>query len=255
MGLQALLDRDLDLAKGVVPPLGHWLYFLPQALQSTLDDDGHPRRGGFLPPVPLPRRMWAGGTVRFFAPIRIGSSIERRSTIASVEQKSGQSGNLLFVTVLHEISSAGLCCIEERQNIVYRGAGPADTNQATRGIAKTESRLLVAPRRMVPTPPLLFRYSALTFNAHRIHYDRDYARNVEGYPALVVHAPLTATLLMDYFASQGLGMPASFAFRARKPLLDDAPFDLCLAASEGGYKLWSVAPDGEPAMTARIELA
>src|SRR5664279_4565095 len=193
--LAATLDRD-DPVPGpgtAVPPLGHLLYFLPVARQSELGPDGHPRRGGFLPPVALPRRMWAGGRLRFEQPLRVGDEATRRSTIADVASKSARSGPLVFVTVRHAISNGAGLAIEEEHDIVYRDL-PAPGAVSQPPTAPSDDSF---SRRIVPDDVLLFRYSALTFNGHRIHYDRRYATEVEGYPGLVVHGPLIATLLMD----------------------------------------------------------
>ena len=249
-GLAALLDYEGPPWPDV-PPLGHWLYFLPKAPQSQLSDDGHPRRGGFMPPVPLERRMWAGGALRFLRPLKIGTTIERRSTIRNVEHKAGANGDLLFVTLDHEVRDADdALCIEERQDIVYRGPSPARTSQ----IPEQPARSSDAQREVRPDPVLLFRFSALTFNSHRIHYDRDYARNVEGYPGLVVPGPLTATFLVDHFLREMPGtVIASFEFRACRPLFEGRPFTLHLRRTAAGAELWATDFDGQPAMTARIE--
>ncbi len=250
-GLAALLDHDTPpWPTGDVPPLGHWLYFLPAARQSELGEDGHPHRGGLLPPVPLPRRMWAGGEVRFAASLRIGGSISRRSTVSNVTAKMGSSGEMVFVTVGHEIFDAdGALCIEERQDIVYRGEATAT---AAAPVPPAAPRLAQMSRRIVADPVLLFRYSALTFNAHRIHYDRDYAREREGYPGLVVHGPLQATLLVDHLLrATPRAHLTSFAFRARRPLFDGEEIGLHLDQMSGISELWTTGPDGQPAMTAR----
>ena len=196
-GLSATLDRadDPEPVQGSpLPPLAHWLYFLPRAPQREIGPDGHPRRGGFLPPVPLPRRMWAGGRLRFEHDLRVGDEAERRSTIASVEAKDGRSGALVFVTVRHEVSDARGLALSEEHDIVYRDhPQPGAAAPSTAG-ARTDEDF---HREIVPDPVLLFRYSALTFNGHRIHYDRSYVTEVEGYPGLIVHGPLIATLLVD----------------------------------------------------------
>ena len=195
-GMAALLDRDLaDVEPGAPLPWGwHWLYFKPVAPQSELGEDGHARRGGFLPPLSLPRRMWAGGTLRFLRPLRLGDPVDRVSTIRSIVPKKGRAGRLAFVTIDHRVSGPdGLACDEE-QNLVYReaakdGAPPA-TGPPFEGEAEWEETFL-------PTSTMLFRFSALTFNGHRIHYDHRYATEKEGYPGLVVHGPLVALLLLD----------------------------------------------------------
>ena len=246
-GLAATLDR---VPYGdEAPPLFHWLHFLPHAAQGTLGPDGHPTTGGFLPPVDLPRRMWAGSRLAFHAPAHPGAALERVSTIADVKEKAGASGRLVFVTVRHAVHADGALAVEEEQDIVYREAatGPAAPPPAPAADGPTPE----ATRTIRPDPVLLFRYSALTFNAHRIHYDRDYTTAVEGYPALVVHGPLLATLLIDHAQrTHPDGRPASFAFAARRPLFDDAPFDLCSA--DGGTRLWTRAPDGGTTMAATL---
>ena len=246
-GLAALLDHDAPPYEEA-PPLGHWLYFLPHARQSAIDGDGHPKRGDFLPPVPLPRRMWAVGEVVFHAPIRIGAAIERVSTIADVAAKTGSSGAMVFVTVRHAIRCDGVLAIEERQDLVYRGGGHAVA------LPLVETSIADATRIVTPDPVALFRYSALTFNGHRIHYDRDYARDVEGYPGLVVHAPYAATLLMDHFLRETPGAQVKrFAFRARRPLFDTAPFSLNLKRTQHGAEVWTADAAGHPAMTGTVE--
>ncbi|MDF7774786.1 MaoC family dehydratase N-terminal domain-containing protein [Sphingomonas sp. AOB5] len=251
-GLAALLDHETPpWAEDEVPPLGHWLYFLPQARQSMIGDDGHPKRGGFLPPVPLPRRMWAGGRLKFHGAIPVGSTIERVSTIEDVTAKSGASGEMVFVTVRHAIHAGGVLAIEEWQDLVYRGESAPG---AAASAVPASTREADISRAYTTDPVALFRYSALTFNGHRIHYDRDYARDVEGYPGLVVHGPLSATLLMDLFLrAHPRAAVTGFSFRARAPLFDIAPFTLNLAREDGKAALWTADAGGRPAMTAEIE--
>jgi 3-methylfumaryl-CoA hydratase len=256
-GLAALLDHDAPPWRaGEVPPLGHWLYFLPKARQSQIGEDGHPFRGDFLPPTPLPRRMWAGSRLEFLAPIPLGAAIERRSEIRDVAEKTGASGTMLFVTVRHAVFANGVQAISEEQDIVFREASTAPT--------PAPGPFAGAPgcdnaRTMQADPTQLFRYSALTFNGHRIHYDRDYARDVEGYPGLVVHGPYMATLLMDHFLRRHpRAAVRKFAFRARRPIFDLAPFTLCLndAPNERGEtEVWLAGPDGQPSFTGALEFA
>ena len=250
--LAAVLDHELPpWPPGEVPPLGHWLSFLPAARQSRIDVDGHPLRGDFLPPVALPRRMWAGGRLTFPAPIPLGAALERRSTIAAITGKTGASGPLVFVTVRHEVFANGVLCVTEEQDLVYR---PAAVPGAPSAPARPDDRPCDHSRRLTADPVLLFRFSALTFNGHRIHYDRDYARDIEGYPGLVVHGPLQAVLLMDLFLRVSPGLrPTAFTFRGQGPLFDTAPIDLRLAARPGGADLWTVGPGGGVGMTARLE--
>jgi 3-methylfumaryl-CoA hydratase len=257
-GLAALLDHEQPPWRdGELPPLAHWLYFLPRARQSDIDIDGHPKRGGFLPPVPLPRRMWAGSRIEFQAPIAVGAAMLRRSAIASVEAKSGASGDMVFVTVRHEISSGAVPAIVEEQDIVYRDAPKADAASAgPKQRSGEETQVPEWTRTVTPDPVQLFRYSALTLNGHRIHYDRDYCRGVEGYPGLVVHGPYTATLLVDHFLRRHpQARLASLQFRARRPLFDTAAFELCGAMRKSGALLWARGPHGETAMELALRLA
>jgi 3-methylfumaryl-CoA hydratase len=257
--LAATLDRP-DLAERLqarrepLPPCWHWLYFLPRTPQSALGADGHPVRGGFLPPVELPRRMWAGSRIEFVAPIAFGAALRRTSTIRRVEDKRGRSGALTLVTVRHEIDADGALAVVDEHDIVYREA-PRPGAQAAPAAAEP-ARPAEFRRTVVPDPVLLFRYSALTFNAHRIHYDRSYATGVEGYPGLVVHGPLQATLLLDLLdRHRPAARLARFAFRALAPVFDVAPLDLCGARAGAGVHLWTLTPEGRVAMDATAEFA
>jgi 3-methylfumaryl-CoA hydratase len=258
IGLAALLDQDAP-PPTTVPPLGHWLYFLPDARQSAIGDDGHPRRddGGLLPPVPLPRRMWAGGRVEFLAPIAVGAALTCVTTIAAIRAKRGASGDLLFVTLQHDIAADGVSAIREEQDLVYRAPATASAPAADPAPAPAPEPApepADAVRSVIPDPVLLFRYSALTFNAHRIHYDRDYARDVEGYAGLVVHGPLIATLLINHARREMPGLtPTRFSFRAEAPLIDGAPFDLCLTREESGAQLWARDANGRTTMRAAVQ--
>ena len=252
--LSATLDRDDPPPRlgDPLPPLWHWLYFLPSYRESEVGPDGHARRGGFLPPVPLPRRMWAGSRCEWRQPLRIGDTVTRLSRIASVTAKRGASGELVFVLVRHEYSTAAGPALTEEHDIVYRGLSPAGA------ASPAEDAPSDAPwrRRIVPDDVLLFRYSALTFNSHRIHYDRRYVTEVEGYPGLVVHGPLLATLLVDLLRRNGVGETLRrFEFRARRPLFDTAPFDICgRPADDGTVALWAQGAGGELAMQATATL-
>ena len=255
-GLAALLDHDISpWLPGTVPPLAHWLYFLPTARQSTIGEDGHPRRdgAGLLPPVPLPRRMWAGSRIDFLSPVAVGAALTRVTTIDAIKPKRGASGDLLFVTLRHDIAADGVAAIREEQNIVFREPAPTAPAPAAVPVEPAEPEPAEAVRSLSPDPILLFRYSALTFNAHRIHYDRDYARDVEGYAGLVVHGPLIATLLMDHFLRAAPGaIPRRFSFRAEAPLIDGAPFGLCLARDGDAARLWTRDAAGRTTMRAEV---
>ena len=252
--LAATLNCATPLDGTALPPLWHWMYFWAIAPQSELGDDGHPKRGGFLPPVPLPRRMWAGGRLTFQSALPIGSAATRLSRILAVDVKTGKSGTLAFVTVEHQIAVGGVVHIVEEHDIVYRDLPPAGTVAPTPPDAPTGS---LWSKLITPDPVLLFRYSALTFNGHRIHYDRSYVTGVEGYPGLIVHGPLIATLLLGLLSEK---MPqahvASFGFRAVSPLFDVDPFTVCGQPSEDGrtVKLWAKNSRGGLAMQAEATL-
>ncbi|MEO5701671.1 MAG: MaoC family dehydratase N-terminal domain-containing protein [Casimicrobiaceae bacterium] len=232
-----------------LPPLWHWLYFLPMHRQSEIGPDGHARRGGFLPPVPLPRRMWAGSQFEFRAPIKVGDAVERRSTIDAVTTKEGRSGKLVFVKVRHALRLHGAAAdadpaLLEFHDIVYREAKrPGDVEPPPQ---KAETGA-AWQRHIVTDEVLLFRYSALTFNGHRIHYDRRYVTEVEGYPGLIVHGPLIATLLMDLLRREApAAQVATFRFKAVRPTLDLHPFRVNGQPSPDGktIKLWAQDHEG-----------
>lgn len=245
---EASFDRPAQPVPGdPAPPLVHLCLADPAAPLSGTGRDGHAAPGGFLPPVPLPRRMWAGGAFRFRRILRIGDRVTRRSVISDVAMKRGRSGPLCFVTVTHEIGVAGRVAVEERQDLVYRDRpAPGDAPPPAPPAPPAPHT-----RRIVPSPTLLFRYSALTFNGHRIHYDRPFAVAEEGYPGLVVHGPLQATLLLHYAAELTGSAPARFDFRSVSPLFDDADFTLNAAGDADGLDLWTARPGGPVAMTAR----
>ncbi len=254
--LSATLDRDdpsIDLGSEV-PPCWHWLYFLPLHRQSEIGQDGHPRRGGFLPPVPLPRRMWAGSRIEFRNPIYAGQAITRTSRIADVRMKEGRTGPLVFVNVHHGICADGQVAIHEEHDIVYR-----DTPQAGEPVPAGMPAPTNATwsRQVHPDEVLLFRYSALTFNGHRIHYDRPYVTEVEGYPGLIVHGPLIATLLLDLLRRElPTAQVCRFSFKAMKPLFDIAPFQVCgRMDGDKTVKLWAVTPEGHMAMDATAQIS
>jgi len=253
--LSATLDRDdpAPLPGSDVPPLWHWVYFLPLAKQSAIGPDGHAQRGGFLPPVPLPRRMFAGGRLEFHHPLHVGDEITRTSRITDVSGKEGRSGKLVFVTVRHDISNAQGVALTEEHDIVYREDPKAGAYVANLRQARSDETF---SREIVPDPVLLFRYSALTFNAHRIHYDRPYVTGVEGYPGLVVHGPLIATLLVDLLRrSLPQARVRRFNFRAMRPLFDIYPFTACGRRDGDRVALWARDHAGWLAMDASADLA
>jgi 3-methylfumaryl-CoA hydratase len=248
--LAATLDRaDAPPRAGdAVPPCWQWLYFLPLHPASGIGPDGHPRRGGFLPPVPLPRRMWAGSRIAFERPLVAGQAISRTSRIDDVSAKEGRSGALVFVRVQHEIGDAAGVAITEVQDIVYRAMPQPGEVAPPAKAARTDEQF---SRRVTPDPVLLFRYSALTFNGHRIHYDRPYALGEEGYPGLVVHGPLIATLLIDQLRRvHPKAVVRSFEFKALSPLFDTAPFEVCGRLDGEAATLWARGPQGQLAMQA-----
>ncbi len=259
LGLSATLDHDMPGSgdQHRVPPLGHWLYFLPRQPQREIGADGHAKRGGFLPPVPLPRRMWAGGQLHWDTsnPLRVGDRVRRTSTIESIQHKSGRSGDLVFVQVKHQISNERGSAITELHDIVYRPmAQPSDpTPQPI--LADTDAHW---HRDITPDPVLLFRYSALTFNGHRIHYDRSYVTSVEGYPGLVVHGPLIATLLLDLIQrNMSPATVKSFEFKAVRPTFDLNPFRVSGRVEADGHtvSLWANDHEGFLTMKAQAALA
>ena len=244
----ATLDIDADAGAGAEAPLMiHFCLAQPVAPASRLGHDGHPKRGGFLPPVSLPRRMWAGGEITFHAPLVIDELVTRTSRIEDVEVKKGRSGTLCFVTVIHEYSCGGELAVRERQDVVYREAPTGTSAQAVEGPAPegTTSRQVEADATM------LFRYSAITFNGHRIHYDAPYARDVEGYGGLVVHGPLQATLMAHMAADIHGRAPGRFSFRGKSPIFDDAPFMLHATEDDDGLSLWTAREGGPVAMQAK----
>ena len=256
--LSATLDRapERPPVGTPLPPLWHWLYFLPLYRQSEVGPDGHAKRGGFLPPVALPRRMWAGSQLEFNRPPCVGDRISRVSTIAEVAEKSGRTGPLVFVKVRHEIraNEEPSPAIVEFHDIVYREAAKPDDAAPPPKAAPSENPW---QRRWVPDDVLLFRYSALTLNGHRIHYDRKYVTEVEGYPGLIVHGPLIATLLLDLLRSERPNAVVQrYEFRAVRPLFDIHPFDVCgePAADGKSVRLWAKDHEGWLAMDATAQI-
>jgi len=237
-----------------LPPLWHWLYFLDVVPARELSDNGHRRHGALLPPLPLPRRMWAGSRLAFPRPLRVGQPAQRESTVAKIAAKKGRSGELVFVTLHHRVTGPDGPAIEEDQDLVFRAAPtPGETTAAPTPAPEGPWR-----REIAPDPVLLFRYSALTFNGHRIHYDHEFATGVEGYPGLVVHGPLIATLMLDLVHRQAPRAEVRrFAFRVRRPIFDTGRFSLGGApgANGGRCRLWATDNDGWLAAEGEAELA
>ena len=259
--LSATLDRDdpAPTAGTPLPALWHWMYFLPHARHREIGPDGHPRRGGFLPPVPLPRRRWAGGRLQWEGanPLRVGEPVERSSRIQSVAHKGGRSGELVFVQVEHVYRNAQGLALTEEHDIVYRAeAQPGDPVPAPQKPPLAGQQAW--SRTITPDAVLLFRYSALTFNGHRIHYDRQYVTEVEGYPGLIVHGPLIATLLLDLLRRELPGAHlAGFAFKAVRPTFDLHPFSVHGKPSADGrsVQLWAQDHEGFLTMQGTATLA
>jgi len=249
MGLRATLFQDVGQPKAgdAAPWTTHWCLAQPVFPMSMLGPDGHPTRGGFLPPVPLPRRMWAGGELEFFEPLRVGDDSKRTSRITDVTIKTGSTGTLCFVSVEHIITTARGMAIRERQDIVYRDMGSA----APAMPAKAPPAAPAAKHREihVSDPVLLFRYSALTFNGHRIHYDRDYVTKVEGYPGLIFHGPLQAALIVEFAAKlHGAKAPKRFSYRGLQPLFEGTEFSVNANDIPTGMELWTANAEGQPTM-------
>ncbi|WP_436326902.1 FAS1-like dehydratase domain-containing protein [Brevibacterium sp. FAM 27836] len=254
--LASLLGRHGIDEEAPLFPLGHWLHFSEDDVpMSELGADGHVEIGGFMPPVPLPRRMWAGSDLTFHAPILPGQVLRRTTTIESVTEKVGSTGPLCFVVLKHEIAADGVLATTDRHTIVYRQAASAAGTAAE------------APRADSPVPAgwdwsesvrpnevMLFRYSALTFNSHRIHYDYPYVTAVEGYPGLVTHGPLTATLLLDAFMfTHAEAAVTGYRFTAKSPLFAGEQIHLVGRQTEAGvHELQAIAPDGKVAITATV---
>lgn len=248
--LGATLDRveEHDARLGAeLSPLLLWLHFLPVSPMAEAGPDGHPKRGGFLPPVPLERRMWAGGRLEFHAPLRVGEEVERVSTIAKIAEKEGKAGRMVFVTARHEYHAGGRLAVTEEQDIVYLRIPDAFSPPPAQPLPACDWR-----EEVPMSPVLLFRFSALTFNGHRIHYDLTYATETEKYPGLVVHGPLQAILLFEAARRRRPGRrPARFAFRAQRPLFDFETLRLAgRPGAEGGLELFTANGKDEIGMTA-----
>lgn len=243
----ATFDRTSGEAPGdVAPLLIHFCLAQPAVQTAGLGPDGHAARGGFLPPVPLPRRMWAGGEFTFQGDIRIGEDVRRVSTVRDVVLKQGRTGPLCFVTVNHEVTSDGRPVLNERQDIVYREAQNVAGMKTTPAPATTGDDVM----QITPSAAYLFRYSAMTFNGHRIHYDKDYVRDVEGYPGLIVHGPLQATLLCQFAADLKERAPKTFRFRSLSTIFDTADFTVNAQTEGETMKLWTAQLGGPVAMEA-----
>lgn len=249
--LRATLFMDIgNPEQGDAAPLTtHWCLAQPVAPMNELGPDGHPARGGFLPPVPLPRRMWAGGQLEFLDALRVGDDVTRSSRIADVTLKTGSTGTLCFVTVDHTITTRRGVAIRERQDIVYRDVTPAGTQKAA--TAPAPGPTAQHRETHMADPVLLFRYSALTFNGHRIHYDRDYVTKVEGYPGLIFHGPLQASLLVEFAAKlHGGASPKTFSYRGVQPLFDGAEFSVNANDGANEMAVWTANADNVPTMKA-----
>ncbi len=252
--MAAALDRECGLKSGdTLPPGWQWLYFLDTPRAAMTGADGHAKVSELLPPAPLPRRMWAAGSMEIEQPLRLGEPAQRRSVIQSIDAKHGKSGSLFFINLEHELSQGGQLCIREQQNLVYREmpSGPAALppgEKAPQDADWTHS--------IVPDPVLLFRYSALTFNAHRIHYDRDYAVDREFYPALVVQGPLLATLLVEHLQRHiGGAALRTFRFRAVRPTFDTHAFTVNGRREGDRVVLWTADHQGYLCVSAEATLA
>ncbi|MEZ4514636.1 MAG: MaoC family dehydratase N-terminal domain-containing protein [Chloroflexota bacterium] len=253
--MQATLNRQPTLQTGdELPPAWHWLYFHEPVPLGSVGADGHPQLGGFMPPVSFgteapPRRMWAGGKLTFVHPLRLGEWVTKRSVIKAITPKEGKNGRLCFVIVEHELLVDNQRRLLEEQTIVYREPATTGGNAVAAPPAPTDGDFSTTWH---PTPVMLFRYSALTFNSHRIHYDVDFCRQHEGYPDLVVHGPLTAALLLDLFYRQYPGKRiTSFSYRGLSPLFNPHPFTVHGTA---GGQAWASNASGGLAMSATVEM-
>jgi 3-methylfumaryl-CoA hydratase len=247
------IDAQALALGAALPPLWHWLYFLEGKPAAQLGADGHPARGGFLPPVPLANRMWAGGRVSFMHPIALGARAEKRSTVLAVDHKQGRSGDLVFVTVGHELLVGGQVCLAEQHDIVYKAPSPA----APVATAPEPAQVSTHQHHFVPDATMLFRYSALTFNGHRIHYDLDYCRQQEGYDNLVIHGPLNATM-MAAFAQQLVGDPSgkpmlTFTYKGLRPAILGQTLTVHATVSGGAVQLGVALANGALAMQASAQ--
>ena len=246
--LAVLDDANPERAEGALAPLAiHWCLAPAARPMSQLGLDGHPKRGGLLPPVPLPHRMWAGGQIDLRGRFHVGDVVTRQSTVRDVALKTGRSGALCFVTVDHAFTGPQGLVVSERHDIVYRA--PRDSNAPAPVIPQApKARWSYS---VMADPVLLFRYSAITFNGHRIHYDRDHATKAEGYAGLVVHGPLQATMMLEFAARQRGAPPQTFDYRGISPLTDGAAFTVNADETAQGLHLWTAAADGRLGMEAQ----
>lgn len=246
---------DLDEAAFVdgtaLPPMWHWLFFLHRAPTANIGPDGHPRRGGFFPPVELQRRMFAGEQIKFHAPLSVGQPATRTGTITRLDEKEGRNGRMVLASAHYRVEQAGKLCLEDTHDIVYIAGGGATPAPGPDAFTPPDD----AWHRTVKADPVfLFRYSALSFNSHRIHYDRDYAQNEEGYPGLIVHGPLTALLLAELARANVDAPMTQFSFRGRAPLFEPWPFHLVgQHGDDGSAELQAVRNDATVAMTATAQ--
>jgi 3-methylfumaryl-CoA hydratase len=248
-GLRATLFQEIGEPKpgDPAPWTVHWCLAQPVYPMSQLGPDGHPTRGGFLPPVPLPRRMWAGGELEFFEPLRVGDEATRTSRISDLTMKTGSTGVLCFVSVEHLITTPRGTAIRERQDIVYRDIPTAQPPASGKPAAPPP--LAQHRESHMADPVLLFRYSALTFNGHRIHYDHDYVTKVEGYPGLIFHGPMQAALLVEFAAKRhGRVAPKNFSYRGVQPLFEGSEFSVNANDTGAGMELWTANSAGQPTM-------
>lgn len=256
VGLVHRFNATLDLSAepptpgDTAPLLINYCLAPPVAQTALLGHDGHPQKGGFLPPVPLPRRMWAGSRLTFHGDFHVGDTVTRHSRIEDVTVKEGRTGTLCFVTVHHGFTVGDRLVVEEAQDIIYREAATAESAAKAAAIPVTPAPAGAYSRPVAVGPTLLFRYSALTFNGHRIHYDQPYAVNVEHYPGLVVHGPMQATWLLNFAREIRGSVPRRFTFRGLSPLFDHDTISLHAEEAEGGLKLWTARAGGPVGMSA-----
>jgi len=250
--MQTLLNEE-NKSPADLPHLYHWFYFLPLVNEEDLAVDGHPKKGRFLPPIPFPKRMWAGSRLEFIKPITAHQPIRRESEILKVELKHGKSGDMYFVTVQHSIYAENELAIIEEQDIVYRDVNNQVQSAPQKQPESSETKAFDYKKSFPIDPVTLFRYSAVTFNGHRIHYDRPYATKEEGYPGLVVHGPLLATLLIHYFKQEHPNKNIThFEFRAVNPVFDFDDFQIYGSINQENGELWIQKENGQICMKAKI---